>query len=67
MASLHRTCRALVDRELYLPQAWPGDRDRCRQAGVPGTGALVDSFPRRRSGMITTATILPSHCFSCAW
>ncbi len=28
--------RALIDRELYLPQAWAGDRDRCRQAGVPG-------------------------------
>jgi SRSO17 transposase len=28
--------RALIDRELYLPQAWTDDRDRCRQAGVPG-------------------------------
>jgi SRSO17 transposase len=27
--------RALVDRELYLPGSWTGDRDRCRQAGVP--------------------------------
>ncbi len=27
--------RALIDRELYLPQAWTDDRDRCRQAGVP--------------------------------
>src|SRR6516164_1863546 len=27
--------RALVDRELYLPQSWTGDRDRCREAGVP--------------------------------
>jgi SRSO17 transposase len=27
--------RALVDRELYLPRSWAGDRDRCREAGVP--------------------------------
>ncbi|WP_201301339.1 IS701 family transposase [Nocardiopsis sp. FR6] len=26
--------RALIDRELYLPQAWPQDRDRCRAAGI---------------------------------
>ncbi len=26
--------RALIDRELYLPQAWTGDRGRCRQASV---------------------------------
>jgi SRSO17 transposase len=27
--------RALVDRELYLPKSWTGDRDRCREAGIP--------------------------------
>jgi SRSO17 transposase len=27
--------RALADRELYLPQSWMQDRDRCREAGVP--------------------------------
>jgi SRSO17 transposase len=26
---------ALVDRELYLPQSWAGDRDRCQEAGIP--------------------------------
>jgi SRSO17 transposase len=26
---------ALLDRELYLPQEWTGDRERCRQAGIP--------------------------------
>jgi SRSO17 transposase len=25
----------LLDRELYLPQEWTDDRDRCRQAGIP--------------------------------
>ena len=27
--------RALLDRELYLPQAWAQDRERRREAGVP--------------------------------
>ena len=26
--------RTFLDRELYLPQAWTEDRDRCREAGV---------------------------------
>jgi SRSO17 transposase len=26
---------ALIDRELYLPQSWTDDRDRCRAADVP--------------------------------
>jgi SRSO17 transposase len=26
---------ALVDRELYLPEEWTDDRERCRQAGIP--------------------------------
>lgn len=25
----------LLDRELYLPQEWTSDRERCRQAGIP--------------------------------
>jgi SRSO17 transposase len=25
----------LIDAELFLPQAWASDRDRCRQAGIP--------------------------------
>ena len=24
-----------LDRELYLPQKWTDDRERCRQAGIP--------------------------------
>ncbi|MFD9622352.1 transposase [Streptomyces virginiae] len=27
--------RALIDRELYLPKAWTGDRVRCRAAKIP--------------------------------
>jgi SRSO17 transposase len=26
---------ALIDRQLYIPQAWTDDRDRCREAGIP--------------------------------
>ncbi len=26
--------RALIDRELYIPQKWADDRDRCRAAGI---------------------------------
>jgi SRSO17 transposase len=26
---------ALIDRELYLPESWTSDRDRCRAAGIP--------------------------------
>jgi SRSO17 transposase len=26
--------RALIDRELYVPESWIGDRDRCREAGI---------------------------------
>lgn len=25
----------LLDRELYLPEAWTADRDRCQRAGIP--------------------------------
>lgn len=28
--------RALIDRELYLPESWTDDRSRCAAAGVPG-------------------------------
>jgi len=29
------TFQALCDAELYLPESWAGDRDRCRGAGIP--------------------------------
>jgi len=32
---------ALIDRELYLPQSWTGDPDRCREAGIPVTDELI--------------------------
>jgi SRSO17 transposase len=27
--------RTLIDRELYLPKSWTGDRDRCRETAIP--------------------------------
>jgi SRSO17 transposase len=33
--------RALVDRELYLPQGWCDDRARCGEAGVPADVAFA--------------------------
>ena len=35
--------RALIDRELYLPEKWTGDRERCRAAGIG------DAWRSRRS------------------
>ena len=32
---------AFIDRELYLPTVWAGDRDRCRRAGVPDDRGLI--------------------------
>jgi SRSO17 transposase len=33
--------RTLIDRELYLPQSWTSDRDRCRAAAVPDEVAFA--------------------------
>src|SRR5215212_2475610 len=39
---------ALIDRELYLPESWTGDRDRCRAAGIPDE---VEFTTKPRLGM----------------
>jgi hypothetical protein len=40
---------ALIDRELYLPASWAGDRQRCRAAGLPeGTGFATKLALARR-------------------
>lgn len=33
--------QALIDRKLYLPEAWTGNEARCRDAGVPETIAFA--------------------------
>jgi SRSO17 transposase len=32
---------AFLDRDLYLPEEWTGDRVRCREAGVPETAGFA--------------------------
>ena len=47
--------RALIDRELYLPQSWTGDRDRCREAGIPDEVQFA------------TKPSLPARCWAGRW
>jgi SRSO17 transposase len=39
---------ALIDRELYLPETWTADRERCRAAGIPDQ---VEFATKPRLGM----------------
>jgi SRSO17 transposase len=39
LAYVTTTGRALIDFSLYLGKTWAGDRERCRQAGVPSERA----------------------------
>jgi SRSO17 transposase len=45
---------ALIDRELYLPQSWTEDRDRCRAVGVPDDVEFATK-PRLAQAMISRA------------
>jgi SRSO17 transposase len=45
---------ALIDRELYLPQSWTEDRDRCRAAGIPDEVEFTTK-PRQARAMIGRA------------
>jgi SRSO17 transposase len=46
--------RALIDRELYLPEKWTGDRDRCRAAGI-GDDVAFATKPALAQKMIARA------------
>jgi SRSO17 transposase len=46
--------RALIDRELYLPEKWTDDRDRCRAAGI-GDGTGFATKPKVAEKMIGRA------------
>ena len=46
--------RALLDRELYLPQVWADDRERRREAGVP-EDAVFRTKPRLAQLMLGRA------------
>jgi SRSO17 transposase len=45
---------ALIDRELYLPEKWTGDWDRCRAAGI-GDEAAFATKPKLAEKMIARA------------
>jgi SRSO17 transposase len=45
---------AFIDRALYLPEAWAGDRDRCRAAGVPDEVGFATK-PQLAVGMLERA------------
>jgi len=44
----------LIDRALYLPEAWVEDRERCREAGIPG-GTVFQTKPQLGREMIRRA------------
>jgi hypothetical protein len=46
--------RALIDRELYLPEKWTGGRDRCRAAGI-GDDVAFATKPELAWAMIARA------------
>jgi SRSO17 transposase len=46
--------RALIDRELYLPEKWTADRDRCRAAGI-GDDVPFATKPQLARQMIARA------------
>jgi SRSO17 transposase len=46
--------RGLIDRELYLPQAWCDDKDRCAQAGIPA-GTQFQTKPALAQKMVERA------------
>jgi SRSO17 transposase len=46
--------RALIDRELYLPEKWTADRGRCRAAGI-GDSVAFATKPRLARTMIGRA------------
>jgi SRSO17 transposase len=45
---------ALIDRELYLPQSWADDAERCRAAGIPEEVEFATK-PRQAQEMIGRA------------
>ena len=47
--------KTLVDTDLYLPQSWDQDRERCRAAGIPGGLAGSSWFRSFQPSAHTTA------------
>jgi|SRR5579884_1702220 len=51
-ASVHG--HALIDRELYLPESWTSDRERCQGAGIPDEVEFATK-PRQLMAMLARA------------
>ncbi|MEU6423706.1 transposase [Streptomyces spiralis] len=49
---------ALVDRELYLPKSWTGDRERCQAVRIPDAQTCATKGDLAR-GMILRALAAP--------
>src|SRR5207253_6386250 len=54
LAYASRFGHALIDRELYLPQSWAEDLERCRDAGIPDEADFATK-PRQAQAMIARA------------
>ena len=54
LAYASRYGHALIDRELYLPQSWAEDPDRCWAAGIPQDVEFTTK-PRQAQAMIARA------------
>ena len=54
LAYASRHGHALIDRELYLPQSWTADPERCRAAGIPAEAEFTTK-PRQAQAMIARA------------
>ena len=54
LAYASRFGHALIDRELYVPQPWAGDPERCRAAGIPEEAEFTTK-PRQAQAMIARA------------
>ena len=51
LAYASRHGHALIDRELYVPESWTDDRERCRAAGIPDEVEFATK-PRRLMAML---------------
>jgi SRSO17 transposase len=54
LAYASRGGHALIDRELYLPESWTSDRERCRAAGIPDE-VEFSTKPRQAMAMLGRA------------
>ena len=54
LAYASRYGHALIDRELYVPQSWTDDPERCRAAGIPEAAEFAIK-PRQAQAMIAGA------------